>query len=302
MENYSSVKFYQKRDFGDNLNAGFTFIRENFKPLFKTVVSVAGPFGLLSIIFTLFWTSSIYDGIETMETTASESPFAAVASFFGGSFFLYFLSSLAFSLFGFLSVVGYVKLHFQNKELPVATADIWRECLSHVGALLLVGILFYLGMVVGFIFLLIPGIFLAVYWSLAPYLTVLENKGLSAFGRSAELLRGNWWRTFAYLLVVIIIAVVVSLVFALPGSILGATAGLFATSETEALQSVGAFSWVNIVSVLISSIGTLFSYILFAVPVAFYIGSLIEEKESRGLMAEIEAEENAQPKQDEGEY
>ena len=59
--------------------------------------------------------------------------------------------------------------------------------------------------------------FLLVIWSFATHAVVIENRDVfSAFGRSRELVRGNWWRVFGiglvFLLIVISIIAIVTLV------------------------------------------------------------------------------------------
>jgi hypothetical protein len=88
-----------------------------------------------------------------------------------------------------------------------------------------VSILFGIGLGIGFILLIIPGLILMVIWSVVAPVTVLERPGVfAAFGRSAELVRGNGWNVFA----------VIVLVF-LAVAVIGIAAGLLAGS----LGSVG---------------------------------------------------------------
>ena len=91
--------------------------------------------------------------------------------------------------------------------------------------LVAVSILAGLGIAIGFVFLIIPGLILMVIWSVVAPVTVLERPGVSAaFGRSRELVRGNGWNVFG----------VIVLVF-LAVAVIGVAAGLLADS----LGSVG---------------------------------------------------------------
>ncbi len=88
-----------------------------------------------------------------------------------------------------------------------------------------VGILFALGVLFGFVLLIIPGLWLLVIWSVVAPVTVLERPGVfAAFGRSRELVRGNGWPVFGVILIVFIAVFVIQ-----------AAAGLAATG----LGSVG---------------------------------------------------------------
>ena len=88
--------------------------------------------------------------------------------------------------------------------------------------LLGVSLLFGLGVGIGFILLIIPGLILIVIWSVVAPVMVLERPGVfAAFGRSRELVRGNGWNVFGVLVVVFVAVVAVSLIAGLATSSLG---------------------------------------------------------------------------------
>ena len=74
-----------------------------------------------------------------------------------------------------------------------------------------VSILFGIGVGIGFILLIIPGLFLLVIWSVVAPVTVLERPGVfEAFGRSRGMVRGNGWNVFAVIVLVFLAVAVVS--------------------------------------------------------------------------------------------
>ncbi len=88
--------------------------------------------------------------------------------------------------------------------------------------LLGVSILFGIGLAIGFVLLIIPGLFLMVIWSVVAPVTVLERPGVfAAFGRSRELVRGNGWAVFGVILIVFVAVVLVSIVAGIAASGLG---------------------------------------------------------------------------------
>jgi hypothetical protein len=91
----------------------------------------------------------------------------------------------------------------------------WRESLSyglkHLPSLLWLALLYTLGLVLGFLLLILPGIWLYVCWAFAmPALLIEGRRGRAALGRSFQLVRGRWWRTFGIVVVGFILAGVVS--------------------------------------------------------------------------------------------
>src|SRR6185437_1600913 len=78
--------------------------------------------------------------------------------------------------------------------------------------LVAVSILFGLGVGIGFILLIIPGLILMVIWSVVAPVTVLERPGpFAAFGRSRELVRGNGWQVFGVIVLVFLAVAAISL-------------------------------------------------------------------------------------------
>ena len=59
------------------------------------------------------------------------------------------------------------------------------------------GIVASLGIALGFLCLIIPGIWLSVAWSFCFEVAILRDRGLGALAYSQELVRGRWWKVFA---------------------------------------------------------------------------------------------------------
>ncbi len=60
--------------------------------------------------------------------------------------------------------------------------------------------------------LIVPGLFLMTIWAVVAPAVVIENRGLDAFGRSQELVKGNGWQVFAVIVIVFLLTVVVGIV------------------------------------------------------------------------------------------
>lgn len=79
-----------------------------------------------------------------------------------------------------------------------------------LGQLILVGIVAGVGIVIGFVLLIVPGLILITIWSVAAPVVVLERPGVfAALARSRELVRGNGWQVFCVILVLDILVVIV---------------------------------------------------------------------------------------------
>jgi hypothetical protein len=92
------------------------------------------------------------------------------------------------------TVVAVSQVHL---ERPASIADSFSRIKGEIAGVIGLSILVGLGVGFGFILLIVPGILLALSWSIAVPAKVLENLGASeAMSRSSELTKGNRGRIF----------------------------------------------------------------------------------------------------------
>ena len=110
--------------------------------------------------------------------------------------------------------------------------------------LVAVSILLAIGVGIGFILLIIPGLILLTIWSVAAPVTVLEHPGVfAAFARSRELVRGNGWNVFGVIVIVFVIVLLISAVAGLAASGLGSVGrALVQWAVNSAIAPVTALS------------------------------------------------------------
>jgi len=88
--------------------------------------------------------------------------------------------------------------------------------------LIAVSILAGLGIGIGFVLLIVPGLVLLTFWSVAAPVVVIERPGVfGAFGRSRELVRGYGWPVFGTVVLVFLLVIAASIAAALIGLVLG---------------------------------------------------------------------------------
>jgi hypothetical protein len=99
----------------------------------------------------------------------------------------------------------------QDGRRDHSIGDLIRSVEPVFWPLVAVSILFGLAVAIGFVLLIIPGLFLLVIWSVVAPVTVLERPGVgAAFGRSRELVRGNGWNVFVVIVLVFLAVAIVS--------------------------------------------------------------------------------------------
>jgi hypothetical protein len=103
----------------------------------------------------------------------------------------------------------------QDGRRDSSVGELMRSALPVLAPLLGAGILAGIGIAIGFLLLIVPGLFLATIWvAIAPAIVVERRGVFEAFGRSRELVRGNGWPVFWTLVVAFLITVVAAIAFA----------------------------------------------------------------------------------------
>jgi hypothetical protein len=94
------------------------------------------------------------------------------------------------------------------ETVTASTAYIWPVAAASI----LAGI----AITIGFILVIVPGLYLITIWAVIVPVIVIERSGaLASFGRSRQLVRGHGWQVFGTLVLVFVILLVVDLVLGL---------------------------------------------------------------------------------------
>src|SRR4051812_34689457 len=133
----------------------------------------------------------------------------------------------------------------QDGRLDSSIGQLFASVTPVLLTLLAVSILFGAGVAVGFVLLVLPGLFLMTIWAVTAPVVVVERAGvLEAFRRSHDLVRGNGWSVFAVILVVFvglaIVSALASLLTAGLGDVASAIVAWAVTALTAPLSAVTA--------------------------------------------------------------
>lgn len=282
------INLREERDFGQKINAVFAFLQQNFKPLFRSLLFIAGPTALLGGIFMGLHQS------QFMDFALNENPSAINNNFFRDLFNPNYFLAILFLLISFIlvfqTVYGYLVAYLEDRNRPITTDMVW----SHVKqkfvfsffAIIVLGII----TVIGFFLLFIPGVFLVVAFQLALIIIAMEQIDIfDLVSRCLYLIRGKWWSTFGLLFIVSLIQGMMGVVFNVPLYII-----TFAKAfhVGEATDSNNIFL---IISTIISTVGTVMLYTLSALAMAFQYFNLVERKEGVGLLEEVDQLGKSQP-------
>lgn len=97
----------------------------------------------------------------------------------------------------------------RDGKIDSTVGDLYDRVRPHLAALIVSGVLAAVGIGLGLIALVIPGLVLMTRWILIVPVIVLEGRSAGdAFGRSRELVRGHGWAVFGVIFVTLVIAVI----------------------------------------------------------------------------------------------
>jgi Uncharacterised protein family (UPF0259) len=137
------------------------------------------------------------------------------------------LSLIANTLF--TGMVVELVADLQDGRRDHSAGELLRSATPVLGQLILVGIVAGVGIVIGFLLIVVPGLILITIWSVAAPVVVLERPGVfAALGRSRELVRGNGWQVFGVIFVLFFLVLFVGSGIEIAADSAGAAAGLVA--------------------------------------------------------------------------
>jgi len=204
------INLYERRDFGGNFNLTFTFLKQNYGAICKTLCYFIPLF--LIIAYFLKNEGSVFDN--------AYSPIGNFSSLYiAGMVISYILYIVAFFIIN-TYVICYVVEYAEGNNVNISASHVWARVKSSIFPLILSGILYTLAVAFGFMLCLIPGIILAVYWIFYSYAYVAHERGITeCLSSSYYLVKESWWVTFGYVLIFGIIIVIAQIIFAVPSYI-----------------------------------------------------------------------------------
>lgn len=149
--NQTKIEFRKVRDFGQLLGLTFDYIKQNFKVLFKSNLLIGAPFILLAGVFMGLYQSSIFNFKVRPELERFAFPFL----------FAMFFMMLSYLV---ITVVTYSHLILYKESEPTSIEidDVWQIVKRNFWMIFSTGIGYTVLAFIGFVFLIIPGIYLSI--------------------------------------------------------------------------------------------------------------------------------------------
>ncbi|WP_114747861.1 hypothetical protein [Pleomorphovibrio marinus] len=280
------ISLRSERELGAILSDGFTFLKENIKPIFRILYKTALlPFLLLLVAVGI--TSTYGSGGSGVILILEDGNILA-----GLSIVLMLVAGLAYNLLTASAIWEFMKVYGRDVH-EVDEKQVVRQTFKNAAKLLGFSFLAFIILVLGFMLFVFPGIYFSVPLYVGAVAMIMENRNLSAgISRGFDLIKGQWWVTFGTILVIFIILGIISFTFQIPMYAYLMLKNLVFSEEGGGLMVAGK----DVIWVVISVLTNAITYLLYIVHMVFaglVYFDLDEQKSSTGLFDEIEKLEKA---------
>ncbi|MEO7082146.1 MAG: hypothetical protein ABIY71_11485 [Flavobacteriales bacterium] len=275
------IELRKKRDFSAVISTGFQFIRQNWKELYRPLVFICLPIYLVASVFFGSFFRTMYAG-------QSSGNVGMILSGMGSMLLGYVLMGISMLLL-YAMVFEYMRFYMVNKGMKPTMGELWKEVKGQLGAYFVIGLLVSFITSAGLILFIVGALWLAIVFVMAFPLRAFERADIGdCIGRSFTVIKGNWWRTFALVVILGMMVSFIGYIIYLPFVLLtgfGAMSGVESMNDPSAMGE--RMGWLMTGLMIASGVMYVLLLPLLQVPIALHALSLIEEKEGRGLMDRV---------------
>jgi hypothetical protein len=313
MENFVPINYHRTRDFSEKMSATFEFVRQNFKGLAKSLLLIAGP---PIVVAGLVRWSMFNDFSISASMLAGGDTELLKEYFFSVSFWMQALLMLVLFIVSSVTTIAtinnYIILYGEKQSNQIQTNEVWERVRDtfwmYLGTIVLLTLLFfaaYIALVLFFVllaavspFLIFIGVIVfipaLIYFVISCALVFIikgyERIGFfEAVGRSIKLVQGKWWSTFGLIFVLYLVLFVLSIALSIPWYVI---TSIFSLHDTEAVVTGTLNASLGIFGLITFTVTYLLQSIMYSLPnigIAFQYFNLVERKEARGLISQIES-------------
>lgn len=192
---------------GEILDTAVKICLAQWRTLLRAVLVVVVPVQIVTAIVNADYTLSSFE-FDASSTRSAEDSLDELNQYLGG---LAISTLLALCAIGLATAACFRAIAQTYLGEPID----WRSSLSYAldrwRSLLALVLLYVLGVGLGAVLFILPGVWLFVAWAAAmPVLLVEGLRPRQALDRSFALVKGRWWRTFGTLVIGFILAGIIS--------------------------------------------------------------------------------------------
>ncbi|HMC86138.1 MAG TPA: hypothetical protein VKI61_11460 [Chitinophagaceae bacterium] len=278
------IELRKIRDFGVNINDTFVFLRQNLKPLLKSFFAICAVFMLGQAIFTGLYESHTAGSILQQLFSGRIRPGTnnrPLSNLFSIEYLMLVIFMMLTSASMKVALGAYIKYYLENNGQQPGIDEVWTIFKKYFFKVFLYSILIDIMIIIGCIFCLAPGIYLAVAFTAFPFVIMIEDADFNAaFNRCFEIIKANFWPSLALYLVAYIIY---SFSGSIVGMVVGTVVGLVSYFTTKDVSTT-----VGLVTSFLNIFSFIF-YTVFFISAALQYFSLTEQRDGTGILNRIDA-------------
>lgn len=200
----------------EQLSAAFHVFSANISSVIKVMAIIFLPISLLQVIIgdRMMSAYTVFQQLTQMDIAAiNQSELLTTAYHVLLNYGLLLMVTLFLEPVGIIAIAKVVKQYIDGKEVSMGQA--LSEAFSLMPTIIVTGIIYGVLVFLGSI-VIVPGVYFSIAWGFYLFCIGLSGKkGWAALKYSKELVKGKWWRTFAYLWLLSIVAMLWDSVFQL---------------------------------------------------------------------------------------
>ena len=268
-----------ERSFSDLITATINFVKQEFVPFIRAFAVIGFPVVLLMVFLIKDLLLSSFEMSYNPQPYGAES-FGEMA----GNSLLTGLSSVLIVAWVQLFSICYLRVYWDHYregiEERITVGEVFGMMVKKFGIYLAWSFFYFIIVVVGCLFLIVPGIYFGVALSFGVYLIVIKDRGLGSLLTEAMVMaKGNWWKIFGYALVLQLLVGVVAYVFSIP---------YMAVTVTTAFTGEAPGVYELTFTLLVAYLGQYTLYTILFVGIGMLFFSRSEEMEHTTLLSRIE--------------
>lgn len=270
-----------ERSFSDLITATINFMKQEFVPFIRAFAVIGFPV----ILLVVFLMKDLLLG--ALDMTYNPQQYLGTTDAFGNMM----INSMMTGLFAMIMVawvqlfsICYLRVYWDHYrggvEERITISEVFAMMMRKLGIFIVWSLFYMIIVVVGCLFLIVPGIYFGVALTFGTYLIIIKDNGFDALmSRAMAITKGNWWRTVGYAVVLQLLVGVVAYVFSIPYMALTVTSAF--TGEMPGIYEVTF-------TLLLSYLGKYTLHTIVFIGLGMFFFSRSEEMEHTTLLSRID--------------
>lgn len=193
------------RGFSDVLTFGLEMLMKTWRSMLTPALGASLLFGFISVVVlgstgALEFFDVVFNDPESLDLMTTEEFWDLVSPVLAGLGVMIIIQTIVYS---FIGLVTHRLVASALAEEPLTPAQAVRLALKRMPTMLVAYVIAGLLIVVGLVLLILPGVWIGgSITMLAPVIAIEKVRSVEGIRRSFELVRGRWWPTVGFVLLV----------------------------------------------------------------------------------------------------